>query len=414
MNKNMKNKTIMYIVSYFPSTSQTFVLREINHLKSMGFQIKICAMRSSDNEIKQKGSETFMDSVHYIPDVAKNRIKLLSLVKTNAWVCITRPIRYSKALFRAMSGNSKLFLDLLRAGWVVQNLKLDKNIHLHAQFAHSPTNIAYFISLLNNNTLSFTSHAVDIFVKPQLIKEKLEKSKFAVTISNYNYDLLEKNYGTKSVENLHVIRCGIEKDLVTDNTATLIKEDRKPTTILTIGRMVEKKGFDVLIDSLKLLKEKGFDFQCRIVGDGGLQEELMKRSETNDLSNHVSFLGALSSNEIQKEFSSADLFVLPCKKSENGDMDGIPVVLMEAIANNVPVITTEISGIPELIINNQTGLLAKPNDAKSLYKQMSMLINDSSLKKKLTENAIRHLKDEFLLESNVERLADLMEKQLVH
>ncbi|WNB92682.1 glycosyltransferase family 4 protein [Bacillus sp. NEB1478] len=414
MNQNNKNKTIMYVVSYFPSTSQTFVLREITHLKSLGFQLKICALKSSSQEIKQHGTEAFMDAVNYIPDVASDKTKLFSLLTTNLLLGLKRPAKYLKAVIKALSsGNFKILLDLLKAGWAVQHLKLDKNIHLHAQFAHNPTNVAYFISLLNDNSISFTSHAVDIFVNPQLIKEKLERSKFAVTISKFNYNLLEKTYGKQSVENLHVIRCGIEKNLVNEQVNNSLNKPDQPISILTIGRMVEKKGFDILVDALKLLKDNGYNFTCNIVGDGGLNDELVKRVRDSHLLDHVNFLGALPSSDIQNEFKRADMFVLPCKEAENGDMDGIPVVLMEAIANYVPVVTTELSGIPELIIDQQTGLLAKPNDSISLYEKISSLIKHPEIKTDLTKKAAEHLKQEFLLESNVERLAELMKKQLV-
>jgi colanic acid/amylovoran biosynthesis glycosyltransferase len=412
-NKN-DSKTIIYIVSYFPSTSQTFVLREIKQLREMGYSIKIIAMRESDKEIKHKDSDLFINDVFYIPDIGKNKRNLFRLLLNNLPLIFSRPTRYGVALGRAIKTKSpRVMLDLLRAGWVVSKNKIDYELHLHAHFAHNPTNIAYFIHLLNGNNFSFTSHAVDLYVSPKLIKEKLLASSFAITISEFNVQFLRERYGQEAVKRLHIVRCGIEKDqvnkIIRKKKAELKKEK---ISILSIGRMVEKKGFDVLIDALDLLNHRGYDFECHIIGGGELKEELIQQVKDKGLSQRVDFFGAKSSDEIQAEFANADIFILPCKMTSNGDMDGIPVVLMEAIANTVPVISTRLSGIPELVINGKTGLLAEPNNPSSLVDQMELLITKSELREKLTNQALKHLINEFLLEENVTKLANLMKSEL--
>lgn len=405
---------IMYIVSYFPSTSQTFVLREIKELKEQGIKVKILALRASDKEIKHKDTQLFINDTKYIPDFGRKKSNLIKLVRGSIKVFLKKPIKYITALTKAIgTGRARVILDFLRAGWVISEGKIGKGIHLHAHFAHNPTNIAYFIHLLNGNTFSFTSHAVDLYVKPVLLKEKLMKSSFSATISNYNKDLLLNKYGSDAVKNLYIIRCGIERSTVENAKSNKIKkDDETKVTILTIGRMVEKKGFDVLIRALSLLKKRGFDFECRIIGGGELESNLIHDVKINKLENNVLFLGAKSSDEVQKEFSTADMFVLPCKKAANGDMDGIPVVYMEAIANKVPVIATRLSGIPELIIDGETGLLAEPDDAESLVNKLEYLFKNPILRMTLPEKAIAHLINEFLLEDNVDELSNLFEIHL--
>jgi colanic acid/amylovoran biosynthesis glycosyltransferase len=413
MSRYNKQKKIMYIVSYFPSTSQTFVLRELKRLWDLGYEIEICAMRTSDKEIKHPDVDIFKDSVFYIPDLGRRKSSLLPLVSSNFALGFKKPIIYLKALGKALKARSiRVILDFLRAGWVVSKHKLNPDLHLHSQFAHNPTNIAYFIHLLNGNTFSFTSHAVDLYVNPTLMKEKLENSRFAVTISEYNKSLLKEQYGLESVSNLHIVRCGIEKGEVNTTNPIVKKEENRTLTILTIGRMVEKKGFDVLVDALELLMQQDYNFECRIIGGGELQDQIIQSVHEKGLEKHVHFLGAKSADEVQREFGKADMFVLPCKKAENGDMDGIPVVLMEAIANKVPVVTTRLSGIPELVIHNQTGLLAEPNDPISLVDQITTLIEKPDIRINMTVKAVKHLVNEFLLEDNVDKLAELMESEL--
>jgi colanic acid/amylovoran biosynthesis glycosyltransferase len=412
MRNTNESKRIMYVVSYFPSTSQTFVLREMKQLKEMGYSIQICAMRASDKEIKHKDTEIFLNDVFYIPDVGREKGNILKLILSNIPLAFNRPSQYVSAFTTAVkTKNLRVLLDFLRAGWAVSKKKIDKDLHLHAHFAHNPTNIAYFIHLLNGNTFSFTSHAVDLYVKPMLVKEKLLASSFAVTISDFNVRFLREQYGDESIKNLHVVRCGIEKEFVNQSNSKE-KVYKEKISILTIGRMVEKKGFDVLVDALVLLNKKNYDFECRIIGGGEMKEDLVQKVQMNGLSQNVNFLGAKSTQEIQKEFENADLFVLPCKMAENGDMDGIPVVLMESIAKMVPVITTRLSGIPELIVDGETGLLAKPNNPNSLVEQIELLINNPDLRIKLSDQAVKHLVDEFLLENNVTKLANLMDSEL--
>ena len=409
-----RKKDIIYITSTFPSTSQTFVLKELVQLEALGFNLKVCSLYKGTKEIMHKDFPLFRGEIIYLPDVKESNKNVLKILMDNFRLFLNKPINYVRTLIKALATKQrKVILDFLRAGSLVKMLPAIEHAHIHAQFAHNPTSVAYFVKLLTNNTFSFTSHAVDIFVKPKLLKEKLQECEFSVTISEYNVKYLEMIYGKELSSKISVVRCGIEEKEIGKKVHEKSKLNKNnEITILSIGRMVQKKGFNILIEAVSELNKKGYGVNCRIIGDGPLRNDLENLVRNNNIADKVTFLGSQPSDFVKTEFIQADLFVLPCIKAENGDMDGIPVVLMEAMAYHVPVVTTNLSGIPELVKDNETGLLAETNDVNSLVRVLEYYITNSGLRNRLTKNAIEHLRKEFVLEDNVSRLGELMSNKV--
>lgn len=189
----------------------------------------------------------------------------------------------------------------------------------------------------------------------------------------------------------------------------LIKKNHVGFTIGTVGRLVEKKGIDTLIDAAALLKSKGHTFQVVIAGSGPLEINLKQQAYELGLDQtEVQFIGALSHDKVADFISTLDVFVLPCKQDSQGDMDGIPVVLMEAMLCNVPVISTQISGIPELVIHNVSGLLTPPGDAEQLAESIIRLRRTLDLQHQLQKGGQEIVNKKFLLDKNVIRLIELI------
>ena len=176
-----------------------------------------------------------------------------------------------------------------------------------------------------------------------------------------------------------------------------------------LGRMVEKKGFDVLISACRILKKEGVEFKLQLAGAGPLLAELKAMSSKLDVADMIEFIDAISHEKVPEWIKSLDVFVLPCQKDRNGDMDGIPVVLMEAMLTGVPVITTRISGIPELVENEETGILCDPKDAECLAGKIKTLLSNYELRRTLCKNAISKVQSEFELDKNVQLLAKKLE-----
>ncbi|MCJ8271517.1 MAG: glycosyltransferase, partial [Psychrosphaera sp.] len=174
------------------------------------------------------------------------------------------------------------------------------------------------------------------------------------------------------------------------------------------GRLVEKKGIDTLIRAISLLHKQDQKIELFIAGSGPLADELASLVQQTGLTSaEVKFLGAMPHTQVADFIESLDVFVLPCKQDKNGDMDGIPVVLMEAMLSGVPVISTEISGIPELVINKETGLLVQPGNEHVLAEAMTSIINDASLKDVMIKQAVAKVRNEFSLKGNTEKLHTL-------
>lgn len=300
-------------------------------------------------------------------------------------------------------GKGLLYRFIIAAG-LVNYLRKNNIEHIHSNFAHIPTDIAMYAAALHGVTFSFISHANDLFERGWLLKEKVARAKFAVTISEYNKQFLIDNGADK--EKINVIHCGVDTESFSK------REDKKlsnPPVLGALGRMVEKKGFDVLISACSILRKEGVEIKLQIAGGGPLKSNLKDLASRLNLMDTIDFIDSISHENVPAWLKSLDIFVLPCKKDEHGDMDGIPVVLMEAMLSGVPVISTHISGIPELIVDNITGLLCKPNDSENFAKMIKLLILDNGLRQDIYENAELKVKLEFELNKNVEKLSKLFE-----
>jgi len=342
----------------------------------------------------------------------------LLFLYSSVLMMITHPERFLKTLSFAIKDSTKMKLfnkigiGLLYRFFIASRvaLILIKNDihHLHAHFSHVPTDIAMYASLLTGIPFSFTSHANDLFERGWLLKEKVRRAKTAVTISEYNRDFLIKKgaHGDK----IKIVRCGVKNELLKKQAPGPIIKNKK-IKIGTLGRLVEKKGIAHLIGALSIVKDKKMDFELEIAGDGPLYEMLLNKVKECDLSQSITFLGAIAHNHVYEWLNSLDLFVLPCQVDKNGDQDGIPVVLMEAMVCGIPVISTNISGIPELIKDNVTGLLAESENPISLSNKIELIVGNLPDLKKIIENAKKRIKDEFDSEINIQRLISIIESK---
>ena len=286
-----------------------------------------------------------------------------------------------------------------------------KNVgHLHVHFALNATTIALVVARLTKITFSFTAHANDIFVNPILLRDKINEAKFIIAISDYNkrflYNILP-DQGT--CDKTHIVHCGID---VQHFSAPNKKLHNERPIILAIGRLVEKKGYLYLIRACKILVGQGYDFQCLIVG-GGPQESLLKQIiEEEGVSDYVSLEGIVFQEHLLSYLDKADIFVLPCVVASDQDMDGIPNTLMEAMAMEIPAISTTVSGIPELIEHEKTGLLVAPEDEVSLAKAMATLLDDKELRGILGQAGRAEVIKAFEIEKNAHHLLSVFKSYL--
>ncbi|MFW6372866.1 MAG: glycosyltransferase family 4 protein, partial [Thermodesulfobacteriota bacterium] len=266
-------------------------------------------------------------------------------------------------------------------------------VHLHAHFAHSPSSVALFASILSGLPFSFTAHAKDIYTAhPEQLREKIRRARFMVTCTDYNRDYLESLAGSKSTS-IYRVYHGIDIDLFSAS----FKERRptEPYRLLTVARLVPKKGLPTVYRALRELKDRGLNFQHDLIGDGDDRDCILELIRELGLENDCRWLGTLPHEKVLDRYRQADLFVLGCEIAPNGDRDGIPNVLIEAMAMGVPAVATRVSALPELIRNGETGLLVPPRQPEALAGAMMRLLTETDLRGRMIPAAREFVKREF-------------------
>lgn len=401
-------KNILYIITKFPSLSHTFISREVVELLDRGYIVHTAARITPKPDSVISEAKNFLFSTFYldtIPLTKKIMMAFVYLVKSPK--VVIRNLIYILLQIRKSSllSASKSFYHFAEA-CCLANLMRSKNIdHIHCHFVSHPTTIGMFLSDLINVPYSFTAHAKDIFVDTFDLERKLDQCKFGVTISDYNRKHLVDVYGRKYKEKIKVIHCGLKFPVNSINERNSTHEYLK---ILAVARMVPKKGLDILIRACSLLKNWEVPFKCTIVGDGYEKESLMGLVSAENLDDYVAFTGAVPHEDVKSFLLNSDVFVLPCRICKNGDRDGIPVSLMEAMAYKIPVISTNIVGLPELIDHDLNGFLIPQDNFLILAEHLKQLYDDPSLRIKMGENGYKKVYQEF----NIRRSVSLFEAYL--
>lgn len=404
-SKNDKTgRRIGYILKGFPRRSEAFITNEIALLEQMGLRLHLFSAFQGEAACTGPHAKAITSPLTYLPEddertdsgflpwLTANFPRYLS---SHTRLIKTSPLRYLRALreawrlsFRCRSGflswpKKVFYKDFLRAGFIATSVIEAGNIrHLHAHFCHGSTTMAMFASMLTGLPFSFTAHAKDIYLPKlnpgDLLQIKLRRTKFVVTCTETNKHYLEE--ACPQGAPIHTLYHGVD----TGRFSPAPRSAPDVPVILSVGRFVEKKGFPFLVEACRMLRDRGIGFRCRIVGEpdeqSGVVRSLIFR---HALEQHVAIGPGVTQEELSQIYQTATLFVLPCQVVDNGDRDGIPNVLAEAMSSGVPVIATAVSGIPELIENRRNGLLVPQRDAEALAKAIEELLRDGRLRDSL-------------------------------
>jgi glycosyltransferase involved in cell wall biosynthesis len=276
--------------------------------------------------------------------------------------------------------------------------------HLHAHFASSATTVARLAAKLADVTFSFTAHAKDIFHDSVIdadLRWKLQDASAVVTVSDFNFDYLRDRFGP-AANGVRRIYNGLQVGALSFSEP--IDRSRR---VISVGRLIEKKGFEYLIDACALLAQRGCEFVCDIVGDGERYAELEARIEGHDLSERVRLLGALPQEQVLESLRESAVFAAPCVIGADGNRDGLPTVLLEAMAVGTPCISTDVTGIPEAIIDGETGDIVPQHDAANLANAIERLLNDSQRGRRYAVNARRLVEERFDIDCNTAQMRQL-------
>lgn len=296
----------------------------------------------------------------------------------------------------------KLGYQWLAGAHLARRLRSHGCQHLHIHFAHVPTQIGMYAAAMAGLPYTVMAHANDIFERQLLLRQKAARSLKLLTISAFNARYL-LGLGVPAHQ-LAVVRCGVAPALSAAPPVRPPAVPGQPFRLGSLGRLVEKKGMDTLIAALQQVRAQGHDAVLEIAGDGPLRAALQAQVAELGLQQAVTFLGAMGHDQVQAWLGRLDAFVLACKQDAQGDMDGIPVALMEAMAQGLPVVSTRLSGVPELVMDGQTGWLAAPDDPADLARQLVDLLQSPERRQALAQAGARHVATEFSQALNLQRL----------
>lgn len=398
---NNPSLRVGYLVKTFPKISETFILREVLALEKAGVELEIFALHRPEEKKIHALAGRVRARVKYIPT------RLLEQPLVMLWsqllLLLTHPVGYWCAVRFALRHQAKI-KEILQAGCLAWSLRRAKIEHLHVHFINEPASVAELVQLMTGMVLSITAHAKDIYLSPRSeLARKMKRAKFVVTCNDYNREFLQQ----AAPDGPPVLRIyhGLDAELFSDDG--LDREGAQAPMILSVGRLREKKGFPILLAACHLLKIAGRRFRCVIAGYGPLQDELERQIEKFGLQGNVALTGMLTQDEVIALYKRATLFVLPCQITEDGDRDGIPNVLIEAMAMELPVVTTRVAGIPELVDHERNGLLVQSEDPVSLTAAITRLLDRPHLRSDLGTRARRTVLQHFCAERNALLLRDL-------
>jgi glycosyltransferase involved in cell wall biosynthesis len=407
---------IAYLLKTFPKLSETFILNEILELERQGLELHIFSLREPTETKVHPGVAELKAGVTYLRYVpaqgALNRVPFeryaqrLQRSNDRWFVFLRRPIRYLRTLLLHLrSSGRRRYLD--QALGLSGELLKGKFTYLHAHFANEPTSVANLAHYLTGCPFSFTAHAKDIYLSDRAdLATKMAAAEFVITCTGFNRNYLAEIAAPNAP--IHVCYHGVDLSRFSGEPEARRDDSREPLQILSVGRFCEKKGFPYLLRSCHLLKQRGWHFVCRIIGFGPLQQELEELIGTLQLHDCVVLAGKMTQDKLIHEYRRADLFVLPCLVTDDGDRDGIPNVLVEAMAMRLPVVSTPVSGIGELVEHMQNGLLAAEKDSESLAAAMEVLLEDAALRRRIGANGRQKVMAAFSLDRSTAKVRDLL------
>lgn len=388
---------IAYALTKYHQLTQTFVDLEIRELRRRGHDVWVVAMERGHVDRSADSRTIYLDAL--VSTSSEH-------IRAHASYAVRHPIRYIwflilVALLRSELGAGPEEVPWFRLPNVVRPLERARVRHVHSHFGWSGAAAAALTSALLGTSWSMTLHAKDIFTKRRNLRVKLSLAHLVITVSDYNRQWLASHGWTG--RHVEVLTCGIEP-------AARVKREgqRGPThRVVSVGRLIPKKGMDVVIRACALASERR-PVEVEIVGAGPLRQELDALVEHLGISDICTFVGDLPHAEALRRIEAADVFCLACRVAPDGDRDAAPTVLIEAMMRGVPVVTTRVSGIPE-IVDSSCGRLADEDDVGGVAAAIAEILDDEALARSLGEAAARRAREAYALEVQVARLFALIE-----
>ncbi len=399
---------IAVLMMRFPRIDETYILREIVELERVGQPVLVVPLLHGDTKVVHEEARPWVKRALYTP------LFSFAIARANATMFLRYPLRYLRLLFALIAST------IIRPSTLIRTLALfPKSVHLalelprmgirhlHAHFASHATTAAYIIASLSDITYSFTVHGPDVFVHRVLLREKIAKAKFIRAISTFNKAFLCGLYPALTENKIDVVHSGVNPGVYAESER---REDSR-IRLLSVAALTAHRGFPFLIEACARLAKSELDFECNIVGSGPLLATTRQWIADHGLADRVHLLGPRPQHEVAQLMRETDIFVLPSIIATDGQMDGIPLSLMEAMAAGKPVVASSISGIPELVTNDVSGVLVDAAYASRLADAVLRLAADPELRERLGRAGQLKVRRDFDIRRTAEQLAALFDRQ---
>lgn len=382
----------LYIASVLPKRSETFVYREVLGLRACGYEVSIASVNPPEQELEDPALQGLSQEV--IP-VYGEGVKGKLAVARDAF--LRSPVRIPAGISEVAPSYWPKYQLQCDAGYALAKRVSTRGItHIHAHMAHVPTTVAMHCARALGVPFSFTGHAADLFRDRSALKAKLKEAAFVACISHWHRDLYN-SLVPRPNDAYPIVRCGVDVNQFKPQDGQIRRG------MLAVGRLVRKKGFDLLIEAYA---RANIQTRLTIVGDGPERKSLAMLIKKHNLETRIELVGAKSNDTVRELMATHAIFVLPCRIAEDGDRDGIPVVLMEAMASGMSVISGDIVTIRELVAHEQTGLMVEPGDIDSLANSLHRLEEEQALFTRLALTGRKRVVEEFSMSVNLNRLIE--------
>lgn len=406
----MTRKTVLIVVKGYPRLTETFISQEIKGLEQRGLQIELVSLRRPTDSITHPIHDEIKAPIKYLPEYIHAELSRAFI----GWFKARKLSGYSAAIqiflqdFTRDRTRNRL-RRFLQACILASEVGPDIS-KIYAHFLHTPASVARYASVMRGLPLSLSAHAVDIWTCPDWeLTEKIDSAEWTTVCSKAGAAKLRSL--AKNPSKVFMLYHGLDlkkfsprKLLVPESDGT---PSKPPVRLISVGRTVQKKGFDVLLEALALLPDN-LCWEWTHIGDGPNTKRLKNHAKSLGISSCIHWRGAQNSDKVITALRQADIFVLPCRRDIDGNQDGLPNVLMEAQSQGLAVASTNIAAIPELISHSETGILVPPNDPSALQEGLVSLITSPNLRFKFGKAGEKRVRMRFNAEQNLDTLARLL------
>ena len=404
------------IISMFPELHETFILRELVALERRGVEFDIYSLQYPRDPITMEDAiRLSTERTFYSP--------LLSLASIGAFMraLLRHPVRLASAIARVVIKGRDRPMDIVKnlailplALYIGEQGRQRGVNHWHGHWANIPTTACWYLQQIYAEPWSAAIHGEDIFSPNRFLRYKLDAAEFAVVCSGYFCNHLKNAMGLTSPDKVHLNYHGLDPRVlehVTDKQFRSRSAD-EPLALITIGRLVPTKGHDVLIRACAALISAGRELRLSIIGSGPAEQELKALAEEQGISDHVDFRGALAFADVLEALDQSDLFCLAPRLIPGHPPDGIPNVIAEDMALRLPVVTTRVSAIPELVSDGETGCLVEVDDVEAFAAAIERLAADPELARRLSDKATDRVARLFNQKQNIDDLLALFQQHV--